>query len=674
MPGAGTPGVSLKHRQGENLNSLVHERSAYLRHAKDQKIDWRPWSEEAFAEARRQGKPVFLSSGAQWCHWCHVMARESFENDDVAQLLNERYISIKLDRDERPDVDRRYQRAVAAMGFGGGWPLTVFLTPDKKPFYGGSYFPLEEGYGRPGFKAILVTLSNLYREKKGEIDAHSEKLFDMLKSGPWRAGEIRESAVDEGVRLILAGYDDRHGGFGEAPKFSMSGALEFLINRFFLTRDKFLGEAVRKTLFEMAKGGIHDQLGGGFHRYSTDEEWIIPHFEKMTDDNAWLLRNYTDGYGIFHEPRFKEVATGIVRYLLTDLSDPVGGFYASQDADVSPGDEGGFFTWTDGELKSVLDETEYRVLSLHFFDEKGRMRHDGSKRVLFIAKSVTEIVGETGLGAPLVGEIIERGKKKLLESRNIRPAPFIDNALYTSLNGLAISAFLKAYRILGLDEAKEFALKSIDRVEKRNISKGRLLHSEGIPALLDDYVFFCDALIAAYEVTGRAGYLDRAGNLMDVCLGEFGDESEGGFFDTAEEVAGMRLKGIEDIPHPSANAMAISQLMKLSFMSGLPKYRAAAMRALESFAGNAQSMGVHGASFLSALDGYFNTWELTCNLSPEADFARAALSLFHPYTAVRYGRDEGTITSCRKEVCFEPVRSVEELGRLMAPEDRGSPG
>ena len=648
------------------MNRLANERSAYLRHAKDQEIDWRPWSEEAFEEARLQDKPVFLSSGAQWCHWCHVMARESFDNLEVAALLNERFISIKLDRDERPDVDRRYQRAVAAMGLGGGWPLSVFLTPDKKPFYGGTYFPPEEAYGRPGFKTILLTLSNLYREKKEEILAQSAKLLDLLKEKPPALGEIKESAVEEGVRLIVSGYDSTHGGFGGAPKFPMSGALELLLNRFFLTRDASYGAVARETLFNMAQGGIHDQLGGGFHRYSTDEAWIIPHFEKMADDNAWLLRNYADAYAIFREPYFKEVAAGIVEWFLSDLSDPRGGFYASQDADVTPEDEGGFFTWTDDELKAALDDEEYKVLSLRLVGSKGRMHHDKAKGVLYVARTVTEIGKALGLPSPSVEKIVERGKKKLLEARNGRSRPYVDTALYTSLNGLAIAAFIKAYRFLNIRDAGDFAFKSIDRVLEKNVHDGRLLHSEGVPALLDDYVFFSWGLIEAYEATGRKEYLDRAAHFMDTAIAECGDEPGGGFFDTAGEVLGIRLKGVEDIPHPSANAVAIPVLMKLGFMRDDQRYRSAAVKALQAFSHQAQYMGAHGAYYLCAVDAYYNMWELAFNLSPDGGYARAARSLFAPYEAIKYGPDRGNVSPCRAEVCLEPVANVKELEALLA--------
>ena len=648
------------------MNRLATEKSAYLRHAKDQLIDWYPWSDEPFDRAKREDKPVFLSSGAVWCHWCHVMARESFEDAEVARLLNEYFICVKLDRDERPDIDRRYQQAVALMGSGGGWPLSVFLTPERKPFYGGTYFPPEEAYGRPGFKTILSSISSLYGEKRGEIDAHGAMILERLKPGPSLAGEFSEPMIEEAARTIVAGHDRRNGGFGQAPKFPMSGAIEFLINRFFLTNDASLGKTVEKTLLAMARGGIHDQLGGGFHRYSTDEEWLIPHFEKMADDNAWLLRNYTDGYAVFGRPYFMEVARGIMKFFRDELSDPQGGFYASQDADVGPEDEGGYFTWQEGDLQAVLTETEYRALSLHLFHPRGSMHHDGSKKVLFIATPMKEVGKQLGLDQPVLADIVEKGKRKLLDARQTRPKPFIDRAIYTSLNGTVISAFLKAYRVLGVPDALEFALKSIEVIQDRYLQGGRLLHTEGIPGLLDDYIFFSDALISAYEVTGRAPYLNAAQKVMDVCIGQFWDSHEGGFFDTEGEVLGVRLKGAEDMPHPSANALAIPVLTKLSFMCESEKYRLLAEKSLKAFSRPAQMMGIHGAYYFCALDGYFNRFELSFNLSPSG-LAKDALSLFYPYQAIRWGEDRGEIVPCRRDVCFEPVHGVEALAALLRP-------
>jgi len=430
------------------MNRLSREKSPYLRHSAHQKIEWYTWSDEAFGRAKKEDKPIFLSTGAIWCHWCHVMAKECFENEEIVEFLNEHFINIKLDRDERPDIDRRYQQAVTAMGSGGGWPLSVFLTPDRKPFFGGTYFPPEDILDRPGFKRVLRAIVDFYKSKREEISQYSEELMNSLKPKPLLYGEIKESMINEATTSILSTLDPQNGGFGSAPKFPMSGALEFLINRYFFTRNESLGYTVKKTLESMAKGGLHDQIGGGFHRYSTDEAWILPHFEKMADDNAWLLRNYIDAYFLFGDNYFKEVAEGIIRFLRDVLSDHDGGFYASQDADVTPDDEGGYFTWRDADFRRVLTDEEYKVLSLHFLHEMGSMHHDESKKVLFVVREAKEIADTLKKDVNNVQEIIISGKEKLLKERNNRQAPFVDDTLYTALNGMLITAFLKAYRIL----------------------------------------------------------------------------------------------------------------------------------------------------------------------------------------------------------------------------------
>ena len=653
------------------MNKLANEKSAYLRHAAHQKINWYPWSDEAFEKAKQEDKPVFLSSGAIWCHWCHVMAKESFEDNEVALILNENFIAIKLDRDEMPDIDRRYQQAVAAMGFGGGWPLSIFLTSDRKPFYGGTYFPPGEGFGRPAFKTILMAITQLYRAKRDEVIESSEKILDMLKQKPMGTGELRESLIDEGSSNIMKSIDTLYGGFGKTPKFPMSGAIEFLLGRYFFSRDDVLGAALKKTLTFMAKGGYHDQLAGGFHRYSTDQAWIIPHFEKMADDNAWLLRNYVDAYSLFGDPYFREVAEGIISFTRGELSHPDGGFYASQDADVTPDDEGGYFTWTDEDFRKLLEDEEYKVLAAYFLHDRGMMHHDPAKRVLFLDKSPEDVAKMVGMDVETVNGIIERGKKKLLAARETRIKPIIDTALYSSLNGMYISAFLKAYRVLKDEEMKGFALKSLEKILTINTDDDNLLHTPGVKGLLDDHIHLIDALISAYEVTGFESYLGNADLLMSRTIELFWDKDEGGFFDTDEEVLGTRLKGIEDIPQPSANSIAIILLLKLAFMRDKADYRTLAEKALKVFSSWGQSMGVHGGYYFSALDTYYNGLELTLNTPADSELAEIARSTFRPYTAVVYREDQGYVSPCVGNVCYEPIREPEALKKFLSSPTEG---
>lgn len=647
------------------MNRLAKERSAYLQHAADQKIDWFPWSDEAFEKAKKENKPVFLSSGAIWCHWCHVMAKESFYDDEIAGILNENFIAIKLDRDERPDIDRRYQQAVAAMGFSGGWPLSVFLTDEKKAFYGGTYFPPVDMYGRTGFKTILLAVSDLYRTKKDEIHEQSDQFVALLNQQDAAPGEINAAMIGHAAQDMLPYIDKLHGGFGKAPKFAMSGAIEFLLNRYFFTREEGLGDLLKKTLNGMANGGFHDQLGGGFHRYSTDEAWVVPHFEKMTDDNAWLLRNYIDAYSIFGDSRYREIAEGIIRFVDKELSHPDGGFYASMDADVTPDDEGGYFTWTDEDLKRALNEDEYKVLSVYFLHALNAVHHDPEKKVLSVMMTMEELAGKVGMDSETVKTIILQGKAKLLEERDTRTKPFIDKALYTSLNGMMISAYLKAYRVLRDETVRDLALKTLKKIMEINVVDNRLYHSEGVKALLDDYIYLVDALLSAYEVTGDVAYLEKAQKYMDRCIELFKDEDKGGLFDTDEKVIGTRLKGVEDIPRPSANALAIMVLVKLSLMTGDDRYRHLAESSLKLFSPPAQIIGVHAGYYFCAMDAFFHMLKLDINAQPTSPLAKEALREFYPYTAIRYGGDNNHIIPCDGSTCYEPIDTADGLKKFL---------
>jgi uncharacterized protein YyaL (SSP411 family) len=654
------------------MNKLAGERSAYLRHAAHQRIDWHPWSQEAFDRAAKEDKPVFLSSGAIWCHWCHVMAKESFEDNTVAAILNEHYIAIKLDRDERPDVDRRYQQAVAAMGQGGGWPLSVFLTPDKKPFFGGTYFPPVERYGMPAFGTVLLAISRYYREKKGEIEEQGSMFLDAMKRERKPSGPFSVALVDDAARQVLAAFDRVNGGFGSAPKFAMPGAIEFLLGRCFFSGDEDVALMLKKTLSAMAKGGFHDQIGGGFHRYSTDSGWAVPHFEKMADDNAWLLRNYCDAFRLFGDPYLGETARGIIAFVNKELSDPRGGFYASMDADVTPDDEGGYFTWTEENLRRTLGDEEYRVLSLHLFDARNAVHHDPRKVVLSVRRTVDDIARETGLTVVTTAEIVERGKQKLLAEREKRQKPFIDTALYTSLNGMMISAYCKAYRTFGDRTVLDSALLALERIREVNVRDGALCHSEGVNAFLEDYAHFCDALIAVYEATGERKYLDEAEAFMGRCIERFWDGRGAGFFDTEEEVVGVRLKGIEDIPRPSPNAVALLVLLKLAAISGDDRYRDHARSALEAFSFEASLMAIHGAYYFYALEAFYRMVKLEVHAETGSGLAEASLFAHHPYTCVTWGDPgENVIIPCIATTCFEPVTSAEALKEFLEAREPG---
>ena len=643
------------------MNRLSKEKSAYLKHAADQKIDWYPWSDKAFVKAEKEDKPLLLSSGGVWCHWCHVMAKECFYDDEIAAILNEHFISIKVDRDERPDIDRRYQLAVNAMGSAGGWPLTVFLTHEKKPFYGGTYFPPEDRYGKPGLKKVLSAVLNLYNSKKEDIAEYTDKMLELLQRSKLQHEDFDRSLINEAVGLVLREYDPRNGGFGKAPKFPVTGAMEFLITRYSISKDAAIEAAIKKTLESMAGGGFYDHVGGGFHRYSTDEFWIIPHFEKMADDNAWLLRNYLDAYSVFGNELFKDVSEGIIQFVLDVLSDPDGGFYSSQDADVTPDDEGGYFTWTEENIKEVLDNEEYEIMKHYLFHDAGVMHHDGSKRVLFAARGAEEIASMRGMSQEAVIRIIRRGKAKMLKARNGRETPFIDTTRYTSLNGMMIKSFLKGYRILKEHRIKDHALRSLDAVLKKYYIDQTLFHTDNVEAFLDDYINLIDAVLSAYEVTGAHAYLEKGAELMDLCIENLWDEDEGGFFDTGSQLLGITIKGIEDIPHPSPNSVGILLLSKLYGMTGNERYRLLAETALKAFYAKSRETGIHAGYYFCALDAYFNALKLTVNAAPGSALAELAMSVTVPHSYIVYGEDNGTIVPCIGNVCHEPVASTEGL-------------
>ncbi len=643
------------------MKRLAREKSPYLRHAATQPIDWYPWGEEAFQAAVDQDKPIFVSSGAVWCHWCHVMAQESFCDPAVAALLNEHFISIKLDRDERPDIDRRYQRLAALAGVGGGWPLSLFLTPDARPFFVGTYFPPRDAYGKPGFMRIVETIADVYETRREEIDAYARNLSSGLKQQDSAGGTISVEFIDEAAGHMLAQFDSRNGGFGTAPKFPMPGAIDFLLQRYAVTGNGVIGNAIRKTLDAMARGGFHDQLAGGFHRYSVDESWGVPHFEKMADDNAWLLRNYLDAYAVFGDDYFAGVARGIMAFARDVLGDPAGGFYASEDADVTPDDEGGYFTWTEAEIEEVVTPEEYKVLSRHFLHGDGSMHHDPSKKVLRVAAGPEQIAAQLGMDTGQVAGLIGSGKQRLLDYRRARTEPFIDRTLYASLNGPMIAAFFRAWRVLKDNEARKFAQMSLARIVREHVTDEGVLHTTGVKGLLDDYTGLTDALIEAYEATADGSRLELADRLMEQTIAKFWDNARGGFFDAEEKVLGLRLKDAEDIPHPAANSVAILLLLKLSALTKKESYRAYAEKVLNAFIPSARHSGVHAGYFFTALDAFFHLLTLECEAPPDSALGLEVLGQVKPHTAISYGTGRERVIPCFGTTCFEPIDSARDF-------------
>src|SRR2546422_1127262 len=438
------------------LNSLARASSAYLRSAMHQPIQWQEWGEEAFAAARQENKPMLLDIGAVWCHWCHVMDRESYDDPEVAQIVNDNFIAVKVDRDERPDIDSRYQVAVSSISGQGGWPLTAFLTPDGKPFYGGTYFPPDDHWGRPGFKRVLLSIANAYREKHGDVVEQAkmvEGAISHAESFTGRSAQFSPRVIEAIVKSALQMFDSTNGGFGQAPKFPHPAVLDLLIERYAQTGNEELHEVFATTLERMANGGVYDQLAGGFHRYSVDERWVVPHFEKMCYDNSELLKNYVHAYQATGSEFFAAIARDIIRWMDEWLSNREhGGFYASQDADYSLTDDGDYFTWTVQEAQEVLTEEEAKVACLYYdINEVGEMHHNPAKNVLYVRAPVEEIARRLNLAPERVQELLNSAKKKMYAARLKRPTPYVDKTVYVGWNALCVSAYLEAAKVLALD-------------------------------------------------------------------------------------------------------------------------------------------------------------------------------------------------------------------------------
>src|ERR1700683_934481 len=441
----------------KKTNRLGNSASPYLRSAADQPVDWLEWGEEAFARARAEQKPILLDIGAVWCHWCHVIDRESYENSEIAAIINEHYVAVKVDRDERPDVDSRYQSAVSAISGQGGWPLTAFLTPAGIPFFGGTYFPPDDAMGRPGFRRILLAAAEAFRTRRDEVDKSAKTLQEAVSrselyqgaSGPFDA-----DVVDEMVQSIIAMFDPRNGGFGQAPKFPHAAAIDLLLERYQSTHDTNLRDIAVKTLEKMAHGGVYDQLAGGFHRYSVDERWLVPHFEKMSYDNSELLRNYLHGWQVTLNPLLRETAEGIIHWVDEVLSDRErGGFYASQDADQTLDDDGDYFTWTLDEVREALSLEEARATELYYdVEAHGEMHNNPAKNVLWVARGSDEVGKQLGISDSEARLLIARALGKMADARLRRPAPAVDTTVYTSWSAMFVSAYLEAARVRGSDD------------------------------------------------------------------------------------------------------------------------------------------------------------------------------------------------------------------------------
>jgi uncharacterized protein YyaL (SSP411 family) len=595
---------------------LARAASPYLRSAVHQEVDWYEWGEEAFARARAEDKPILLDIGAVWCHWCHVIDRESYENPQLAAIINQLFIPVKVDRDERPDVDARYQAAISTLSGQGGWPLTGFLLPDGRPFFGGTYFPPEDAMGRPGFRRILEAVAAGFRDRRPEVEEAASRLAEAVANAETFAGGrgVFDSRVAEDqAESILNLFDSRNGGFGRAPKFPHPAALDLLLECHQAGGGARMLEVAAFTLEKMGSGGVYDQLAGGFHRYSVDERWCVPHFEKMSYDNSELLKNFLHGYQVTREPFFREIAEGIIDWTNAVLSDQArGGFYASQDADQTLDDDGDYFTWTLDEVRAVLTPEESRIVELRYdVEAHGEMHHNPAKNVLWIARSIADVTQTIGGGVDVaaVRLMLARAKGKLLAARAARPAPFVDTTLYVAWNAMFVSAYLDAAAVLGGEKGaacRAFALKTLDRMLTEAWSDARgFAHRMGgarLDGSLDDQIFAGIALLDAYDATLDPKYFEAARRTANFALAEYFDKEGGGFFDRASgapPIGGLevRRKPLQDSPTPGANSSAAILLDRLHGYTGDARHRGSAEATLEAFAAIAPQFGIHAASY-----------------------------------------------------------------------------
>ncbi|MGQ0797898.1 MAG: thioredoxin domain-containing protein [Methanobacteriota archaeon] len=601
-------------------NRLANETSSYLRGAARQPVDWYPFGDDAFRKARELDRPILLDIGASWCHWCHVIDRESYEDPDLAKIINENFVAVKVDRDERPDVDARYQQAVGTLTNHGGWPLTAFLTPDGKVFYGGTYFPPKDTHGQPSFRRVLQAVADHYKTSKAEAIRDAEALHQSLaeERGVLAAqGSMNEASLRAAFDALRGAFDPVNGGFGTAPKFPHPGTVDFLMARYHRVREDGYRNVFVRTLRGMARGGVYDQIGGGFHRYSVDAQWIVPHFEKMLYDNAGLLTNYVHAWQLTREPLFRETAEGIVAWADEVLSDRErGGYYASQDADVGLEDDGDYFTWTLEELRAAVSADEARVLAAHFdVDEPGEMRHDRRRNVLFVEKEPEALAKELGMPAERVGSLLESGRRAMKVARDRRPSPAIDRTIFASWNGMMVASCLRAGLAFARADVTAFALKTLGRIlddlwtKEHGMWHGIVDGTRKVRGLLEDHVYVVEALLSAYTATADASYLRRAEEIMQFTIRHFWDP-RGGFLDVADDLhegAGLSLleirrRPIEDSPYAGANAVAALSLQRLHSLTGNDEYRLKHDALMMAFAGEAGRYGAIycGTYFLAA--------------------------------------------------------------------------
>ena len=674
-------------------NRLASQTSPYLRQHADNPVDWQPWDAAALALAREQDKPILLSIGYSACHWCHVMAHESFEDPEVAAEMNRHFVNIKVDREERPDLDQIYQTAHAMLTQrSGGWPLTLFLMPDGTPFFGGTYFPKHGRHGMAGFLDLLPRIAAAYRDKRGEIAQQNAALleaFSRTLPAPGAGGEPTRAPLDAAVREFAQVFDDVHGGIGRAPKFPHPYELAFCLRRHALDGGEPGLAIARLTLEKMAEGGIYDQLGGGFCRYSVDPFWSIPHFEKMLYDNAALIALYCDAWLVTRQPLFEHTVRGIASWVMREMQSPAGGYYSSLDAD-SEHEEGKYYVWTREEVRDLLTAGEYAVVEPHYGLD-GAPNFEGESWHLRVMKPLDDIATRLDLSVVECGKRLESARVKLLAARERRVRPGRDDKVLTSWNAMMVRGLARAARVFGEEAWLASARRALDFVRAKLWRGGRLCATskDGIAhlnAYLDDHAYLLDALLELMQCDFREEDLQFARDLSELLLEQFEDRAAGGFFFVSHDHEALihRAKPGHDNATPAGNGIAAFALQRLGHLIGEPRYLAAAERALKLFYAPLERQPSGFVSLATALDEYLSPPQ-TVVLRGEAgalpEWQRALAKRFRPDTlviAIPAGRgglppilekaapaDGVNAWICRGVTCLPPVSNLADLERTL---------
>jgi len=665
-------------------NRLIHETSPYLLQHSHNPVDWYAWSDEALKRATDENKPILLSIGYSACHWCHVMEHESFENEQIAKLMNDNFINIKVDREERPDLDQVYMTAVQIMTGSGGWPLTVFLLPNGEPFYGGTYFPPDDRYGRPGFPRLLMNIAEAYRTRRDEVQSNAQMLRQHLNQRMQNGrgtGTLSAELLDQAARSLSSRFDPREGGFGNAPKFPPSMSIDFLLRYHYRTHDQHPLEMSTVTLDKMAYGGMYDQVGGGFHRYSTDDRWLVPHFEKMLYDNALLARVYLDAFRLTGKPLYRRITEEILDFVVREMRDPGGGFYSTQDAD-SEGVEGKFYVWEREEFLEVVEEGGELLARYYNVTDYGNWEHHN---ILNVPRPPEQFCKLEKITEQDLAVKVKAALPRLYAAREKRVHPGRDEKILTDWNGLALRAFADAAAFLQRDDYRKVAEENASFIFDKLWDGKHLLHSfkDGrarFNAYLDDYANVADGLLALYQLTFDERWLRQSEALAQIIIERFADEDQGGFYFTAldhEELI-TRTKDFFDNATPSGNSVAADVLLRLSALLGRDDFRT---HAEQTFAAVESHLAQYASGFgrmLAAVDFAIGPPMEIALAGGTGQLLAAYRKKFLPRTVIAAGEStiallkdrkaiggKPTAYVCQNLACKQPVTDVAEFEKLL---------